>query len=92
MTKNQNVTKNLTAKAMAGTTQRAATLAAKRDSALSTFRATVQQLNALNSSLDEDIATADEMIAFYTAQKQNAEKAKSDNAAVAQHILNIIGE
>lgn len=92
MTKNQNMTKNLTAKAMAGTTQRAATLASQRESALSTFRATVQQLNALNTCLDEDIATAEEMIAFYTEQKEAAAKAKADNVAVAQHILNIIGE
>lgn len=54
--------------------------------------ATVQELNDINSGLDECIANADKMIAFYSAEREAAIKAKDDNAAVAQRILEIIGE
>ena len=66
--------------------------AVRKDSALSTFRATVQELHAINEDLDQAIATSDEAIAFYTQKREAAVKEKADNEAVANRIIEIIGE
>ena len=87
-----NTTKALAEKAMAALSQDSVTFSARKNTALSTFRATVQELNDINIGLDECIANADKMIAFYSAEREAAVKAKDDNAAVAQRILEIIGE
>lgn len=70
---------------------RADYLAEKQETAISAFRATVNTLQDVNTSLDDDIASFESLIAFYTGQKEAAEKAKADNAAVIENILKIIG-
>lgn len=84
--------KALATQVMTATANQRERLANQRDNAVSQFRATVTNLRAVNAALDEDIALADEFIAFYTQQKEQASKAKADNEAVCEHILKIIGE
>lgn len=70
----------------------AAKLDARKDKALSSFRRTVLDLRHINQALEADIKLANEMIATCTARKDAAEQAIKDNMAVAQGIINIIGE
>lgn len=67
-------------------------LEARKEQALSSFRATVKNLRTINEGLRADVALANEMIATCTERKQKAELAIKDNEAVCEHILAIIGE
>lgn len=89
---NSNATTTLNVKAKNAATARAQALAERQAVAVSSFRATVNTLREVNAALDEDIASFTELIEFYTAQRADAEKAKTENAAVAENILKIIGE
>lgn len=87
-----NPTVALNTKAKNAATARAQALAQRQAVAVSSFRSTVDTLRDVNAGLDEDIAQFNELIAFYTEQKNAAEKAKADNTAIAENILKIIGE
>lgn len=92
MNSNKNTPAALAGKAMSAASQNASALGVKREAALSSFRATVNQLKEVNTQLDEDIAMAEKMISFYQTQKDEAVQLKADNDAVASKILEIIGE
>lgn len=81
----------VTEKAMTATSTQAAAISGRAQTAVSTFRATVDQLRAVNADLDTEIATANQMIAFYTEQLNSANKQKADNEAICAKILDIIG-
>ena len=66
--------------------------AVRKGNALSTFRATVAELRSINEDLDESIEVCNKAISFYMAKREAAVKEKSDNEAVAKHIVDIIGE
>lgn len=65
---------------------------ARRNSALSTFRATAEELTSINDELDADAREAQELIEFLTARKNEALRGKADNEAVISRIYEIIGE
>lgn len=70
----------------------AAKLEQRKDRALSSFRRTVLDLRHINQALEADVKLAEEMIATCTKRRAEAEQAIKDNEAVAQGIINIIGE
>lgn len=67
-------------------------LDARKDQALSSFRSTVQNLRAINQSLQQDVALAEQMIETCTKRRAEAEQQIKDNEAVCSHILQIIGD
>ena len=67
-------------------------LSTQRDNALSMFRQTAVQLNSINDGLRTKLGNLSELEDFIQSQKNCANKMISDNEAVRQHILEIIGE
>lgn len=67
-------------------------LEARKEQALSSFRATVKNLRTINEALKADVALADEMIETCTKRRSDAQQAIKDNEAVCSHILDIIGD
>lgn len=67
-------------------------LEARKEQALSSFRATVNNLRTINEALKADVALADEMIETCTKRRAEAQQAIKDNEAVCGHILAIIGD
>jgi len=66
-------------------------LAGRRDLALSAFRNAANELAVVNEGLAETASIASNMRAFFDGQHTAAQKAISDNEAVRQKILDIIG-
>lgn len=67
-------------------------LTGRKDNAISVFRRTAEELQFVNQGLSETAKVAEEVITFFATHKENTEKAIADNAAIAQRILDIIGE
>lgn len=67
-------------------------LAAMKDTALSAFRSTANNLASINEQLNGKVNTINDLIKFATEDKANAEKMIADNEAVCKKILDIIGE
>lgn len=67
-------------------------LNARKDTAISVFRNTANELKFVNEGLAATAKVADEMVTFFATHKENTEKAIAENAAVAARILEIIGE
>ena len=63
----------------------------RRQSALSVFRQTADSLFAINTQLNEKIATMDEIIKSIEVERENASKMVLDNDAVRSKIIDIIG-
>lgn len=69
-----------------------AKLEQRKDRALSSFRRTVLDLRHINQALQSDVKLTEEMIATCTKRRAEAQQAIKDNEAIAQGIINIIGE
>ena len=67
-------------------------LANRRESALSSFRRTANELQSINEGLKVKQGHLRELAAFIEAQEGATEKMMSDNEAVRSRILEIIGE
>lgn len=67
-------------------------LGTKRHMALNSFRETARDLAEVSDSLREKVTKLDELESFINSQRSAANQMISDNDAVRQRILEIIGE
>ena len=68
-----------------------ATLSSQKESALSSFRSTANQLANINETLSSKVATMEQVINIATEEKDKANQMISDNEATRKKILEIIG-
>ena len=68
-----------------------ATLSSQKESALSSFRSTANQLANINETLSSKVATMEQVISIATEEKDKANQMISDNEATRKKILEIIG-
>ena len=67
-------------------------LSARRDNALSSFRATLEEMKAINAETQKVVTELDALQAFMSSQKDSAMKLISDNEHVSAKITEIIGD
>lgn len=63
-----------------------------KNDALSSFRITANTLGGINETLKDKVDKLQSLILFATGEKDNVEKMISDNEAVRQKIIDIIGD
>ena len=85
-------TSQLVAKATTKLSGDMTNLSARRDNALSSFRATLEEMKAINAETQKVVTELDALQAFISSQKDSAMKLISDNEHVSAKITEIIGD
>ena len=87
-----NGTQQLVAKATTKLSGDMINLSARRDNALSSFRATLEEMKAVNEETQKIVSEFDALQIFISNQKDFAMKLISDNEHVSAKITEIIGD
>lgn len=87
-----NGTQQLVAKATTKLSGDMINLSARRDNALSSFRATLEEMKAVNEETQKVVSELDALQVFISNQKDFAMKLISDNEHVSAKITEIIGD
>lgn len=85
-------TSQLVAKATTRLSGDMTNLSASRDNALSSFRATLEEMKAINEETQKVVTELDALQAFISTKKDSALKLISDNEHVSAKITEIIGD
>ena len=85
-------TSQLVAKATTKLSGDMTNLSTRRDNALSSFRATLEEMKAINTETQKVVTELDALQAFISSQKDSAMKLISDNEHVSAKITEIIGD
>lgn len=85
-------TSQLVAKATTKLSGDMTNLSTRRDSALSSFRATLEEMKAINAETQKVVTELDALQTFILNQKDSAMKLISDNEHVSAKITEIIGD
>ena len=87
-----NGTQQLVAKATTKLSGDMINLSARRDNALSSFRATLEEMKTVNEETQKVVSELDALQVFILNQKDFAMKLISDNEHVSAKITEIIGD